>query len=107
MKTICALAIAAAALNSTCAFASEVYGNFFVENNNRKAQIVQVWGALAGTDDPWHQITLSDSIKPGYYREFSFHGENCTYDMKIRFNDGYEQWFNRVNLCDGSRLKGN
>ena len=107
MKTIYALVIAATALNGTCALASETYGSFFVENTNKKAEIVQLWSALAGTDDPWHAITLTQNIKPGYYREFSYHGENCTYDLKIRFDDGYEQWFNRVNVCDGSRLKGN
>lgn len=107
MKTIYALVIATAALNSTSAFASETYGSFFLENTNRKAQIVQLWSALAGTDDPWQPVTLNNSIKPGYYREFSYHGENCTYDLKIRFDDGYEQGFKRVNVCDGSFVKGN
>src|SRR5579871_4604093 len=105
MKTIYVLAIVAAAFDSTAAFASETYGNFFVENTNRKAEIVQVWSALAGTNDPWKPITLTQNIKPGYYREFSYHGENCTYDVKIRFDDGYEQGFKRVNVCEGSRLK--
>ena len=107
MKTIYALAIASAALNSTVASASETYGSFFLENTHKKAEIVQLWSALAGTDDPWQPVTLSKSVKPGDYRQISYHGENCSYDLKIRFNDGYEQGFRSVNVCDGSFVKGN
>jgi len=107
MKTIYALVVATAALNGTVAFASETYGSFFLENASRKAEIVQLWSAMAGTDDPWQPVTLSKSIKPGYYREISYHGENCSYDLKIKFDDGYEQGFKRVNVCAGSFVKGN
>jgi hypothetical protein len=108
MKTIYALAVAAAVANSgTAAFASETHGSFFLENTNRRVTIVQLWGAPAGTDDPWQAVPLNNSIRPGNYAEIAYRGDNCSYDLKIRFRDGYEQQFTRVNVCDGSFVKGN
>ena len=88
----------AGALHGT---ASADVRDFEFVNLHASASIIKAWSARAGTDDPWDSIALYNPIRPRSTSKIkvSGGGGSCLYDLKVRFDDGYEQTFSDVNLC--------
>ena len=69
-------------------------------NLHASASIVAAWSARAGTREPWDPITLYSPIEPRSASRINVSGTSgCSYDLKVRFDDGYEQTFSNVDLC--------
>jgi hypothetical protein len=74
--------------------------DFEFVNLHASAAIVAAWSARAGTRDPWDPIALYTPIEPRSTSRIKVSGgSSCLYDLKVRFDDGYEQTFDHVNLC--------
>jgi hypothetical protein len=79
-------------------------GTLTVVNRNSSRAIQQVWFANAGESDPWQEANVEEAIRPQSESTFTMSGENCLFDIKVRFSDGYEATFNNVNVCRGDRV---
>ncbi len=78
---------------------------FVVKNTNQDVSIQQVWTARAGTRDPWTEADVDYPIAPGTESEFGMGtGNNCFYDVRVKFSDGVVQTFANVNTCRGDRV---
>jgi hypothetical protein len=74
--------------------------DFEFVNLHTSASIVGAWSARAGTRDPWDPIPLHTAIEPRTTSKIKVSGgRSCLFDLKVRFDDGYEQTFSNVNLC--------
>jgi hypothetical protein len=74
--------------------------DFEFVNLHSTASIIKAWSARAGTNDPWDPIKLYTAIEPRSTSKIKVSGGNgCMYDLKVRFDDGYEQTFSDVDLC--------
>jgi hypothetical protein len=114
--TVCAsrtktltLAFGALALAATVSNTARADGrDFEFVNLNRSASIVQAWIAAAGTSEPWRPIGIYTQIAPRTTRRITVSGgTRCTFDLKIRFDDGYEQVFSDIDLCRTEHLVAN
>lgn len=45
-----------------------------------------------------------EAIRPKSESTFTMSNENCLFDIKVRFSDGYEATFNNVNICRSDRV---
>jgi hypothetical protein len=91
-----ALTLAATAINTARADSRD----FEFVNLNRSASIVQAWMAAAGTSEPWRSIRIYTPIAPRTTSRITVSGgTRCMFDLKIRFDDGYEQTFSNIDLC--------
>ncbi len=97
----CSALALAAMLPSTAALAG---GTLTVVNRNSSRATQQVWFANAGESDPWQEANVNEAISPKSESTFTMSGENCLFDIKVRFSDGYEATFNNVNICRGDRV---
>ena len=91
----------AGTLPSTSALAD---GSLTVVNRNSNRAIQQVWFANAGESDPWQEANVEEAIRPQSQSTFNMSGDNCLFDIKVRFSDGYESTFTNVNVCRGDRV---
>jgi hypothetical protein len=73
-------------------------------NRNSQRSIQQVFFANAGESDPWQAANVDEAIRPKSKSTFTISGENCLFDVKVKFSDGYEATFNNVNVCRGDRV---
>ncbi len=75
-------------------------GGFQFVNLHASASIIAAWSARAGTREPWDPITLYSPIEPRSTSRINVSGAaGCRYDLKVRFDDGYEQTFSDIDLC--------
>jgi hypothetical protein len=82
--------------------------DFEFVNLNRSASIVQAWMAAAGTSEPWRPIGIYTQIAPRTTSRITVSGGmRCMFDLKIRFDDGYEQTFSNVDLCRTEHVVAN
>ena len=79
--------------------------NFEFVNLNKSASIVQAWLAPAGTAEPWNAITIYTPVAPRSTSRIDINGSRtCTFDVKVRFDDGAEELFSIVDLCTVEHL---
>ncbi len=96
---------AALAAVSGHAFANEPAKGYEIANTHSSARIVGVWWALSGTKDPWQPVQMNAPIAPLTVSHVTVTVPGACYtDLKIRFDDGYEQVFANVNFCRGDRV---
>lgn len=83
--------------------------SFEVVNLHHSASIVQAWFAPNGMPDvPWKTITMYRPIEPRSTSSFSLtKNTTCTYDFRLRFNDGYLQTVGNVDLCNNPYVVAN
>jgi len=98
---ICGAFALSGMLPSTSALAD---GTITVVNRNSSRAIQQVWFANAGESDPWQEASVEEAIRPQSQSTFTMRGDNCLFDIKVRFSDGYESTFTNVNVCRGDRV---
>ena len=105
IKTGCVVAILlGSAISGPAAAAPR---KFTIRNANIKASIEHVWFSRVGEEsDPWHEVTLDYSIKPGSVSPFTLpDGDLCLFDIKYQFSDGYVQQKTNVNVCRGDTIE--
>jgi hypothetical protein len=74
--------------------------NFEFVNLNKSASIVQAWLAPADTTEPWKAITIYTPVAPRSTSRININGyRTCMFNVKVRFDDGYEQSFSNIDLC--------
>lgn len=93
--------VVAVAVQATGAMAA----GFTVVNTNQQRSVQNVWYALAGEPDPWHTADVEVAVAPGSVSTFNgLSGQNCLYDIKIQYSDGYTETFDNVNVCRYDRV---
>ena len=98
------IAVALAGLTALAALPASANQGFEVVNGNEKASIVQLWYAQNGKpNDPWKSVQLTP-IGPRTTSSFTFDGQACYQDIKVRFDDTYEHVYANVNVCGGGSL---
>jgi hypothetical protein len=103
-KTMSAMVAVATVSIASPAMAAE--RSFYVNNTHSSASVQRVWYAPAGKTDPWVEVFLDYPIKPNSKSSFTMgNGDRCLYDIKIKFDDGYEQEFTNVNVCRGDGVR--
>jgi hypothetical protein len=104
-----ALAFGALTLAATATNTARADGrDFEFVNLNRSASIVQAWMAAAGTSEAWRPIRIYTPIAPRTTSWITVSGgARCMFDLKVRFDDGYEQVFSDIDLCRTEHLVAN
>lgn len=88
------------------AFAQSPGRTFFVNNTNSSVSIQRVWYSPSGTPDPWIEARMSSPIYANQRMGFTMPGgDNCFFDVKVQFSDGYVQNFDEVNFCSGQGVR--
>ena len=74
-------------------------GEFTVVNHNASLAIQNVWFAHSGETDPWKAADVEEAIAPNSTSDFTISGNNCLFDIKLRFSDDYASTYSNVNVC--------
>jgi hypothetical protein len=82
-------------------------GDFTVVNHNDSVAIQDVWFAHAGESDPWTAADVEEAIGPNTKSEFTISGNNCLFDIKVRFSDDVTSTYSNVNVCHGDSVLAN
>lgn len=110
-STVLALAAITAASFASVANAQDANSQRDIRDfrivNNSNAVIQGAWVAVARPNTPWVKIDLSSPIGPNGAREIAmagWRGSQCTFDVKVAFDDGTVGRWTNVNLCRVTNL---
>ncbi|GLS24045.1 hypothetical protein GCM10007874_70660 [Labrys miyagiensis] len=107
-KSIKALVVVGAlAMGALFQGSAAMAGEFTVVNRNDNLAIQNVWFAHAGESDPWKAADVDAAIAPNSTSDFTISGNNCLFDIKVRFSDDYTSTYDNVNVCRGDRVIAN
>jgi hypothetical protein len=98
------LAKLAAVAFAMTASAPALAGTFTVVNTNGRYYVERVWSAPSVTNWNYSALRMVYSIAPRTTSAFDLPSSYCLHDIKIRFSDGYEQKFYKVDVCRGDRV---
>lgn len=105
-KKVKVVALGAMLVGSTVGAARAGVQDFEFVNLNNSASIVQAWLAPAGApEEPWNAITIYTPVAPRSTSRIDINGSRtCTFDVKVRFDNGAEELFSNVDLCTVEHL---